>query len=61
MAAGCLIDLLENDLSGTLHRKVRVASRRGVEQSTPSPRREDILDTRRVIYEFKKATGDAEQ
>ena len=57
--AGSKLDLLENDLSGALHRKVSVASRRGVEQSTPSPRREQILDTRRVIYEFKK-TVDAE-
>jgi predicted nucleotidyltransferase len=48
---GGKLDLLENDLSGALHRKVTVASRRGVEHSTPSPWREQILDARRVIYE----------
>ncbi len=48
---GSKLDLLENDLSGAMHRKVRVASRRGVQQSTPSPWREQILETRRVIYE----------
>jgi predicted nucleotidyltransferase len=48
---GSKLDLLENDLSGALHRKVSVASRRGVEQSTPSPWREQILGARRLIYE----------
>jgi hypothetical protein len=48
---GSKLDLLENDLSGALHRKASVASRRGVEQSTPSPWREEILGMRRVIYE----------
>jgi uncharacterized protein len=49
---GCKFDQVENDLSGALHRKVHVASREGVRQSTPSPRRELILGTRRLIYEF---------
>jgi uncharacterized protein len=47
---GSKLDLLENDLSDALHREVRVASRRGVQQSTPSPWREEILGMRRVIY-----------
>ena len=40
---GCKLDQVENDLSGAFHRKVRVALRDGVRQSTPSPRREQIL------------------
>ena len=48
---GCKLDLLENDLSGALHRKVHVASRRGIQDSMLSPRREQILDSARLIYE----------
>lgn len=48
---GCKLDLLENDLSGVMHRKVHVASRRGVRQSSLSPRREQVLDSARLIYE----------
>src|SRR5262249_22258168 len=48
---GCKLDLLENDLSGALHRKIRVASRRGIEHSTPSPWREQTLAAARLIYE----------
>ena len=47
---GCKLDELENDLSGVMHEKVHVASRRGVEQSSPSPWREQILGTRRMIH-----------
>ena len=32
---GCKLDQLENDLSGVMHEKVHVASRRGIEQSSP--------------------------
>jgi predicted nucleotidyltransferase len=48
---GCKLDLLENDLSGALHRKVHVSSRRGIQHSTPSPWREQILDSARLIHE----------
>jgi predicted nucleotidyltransferase len=41
---------LENDLSGVMHRRVQVASRRGIEQSTLSPWREQILNSARTIY-----------
>ena len=48
---GSKLDLLENDLSGSLHRKVFVASRGGIVDSTPSPFREEILNSARLIYE----------
>jgi predicted nucleotidyltransferase len=48
---GCKLDLLENDLSGPMHRKVRVSARGGIKDSMPSPRREQILDSARLIYE----------
>ncbi len=48
---GSKLDLLENDLSGPMHRKVRVSARGGIEDSMPSPRREQILDSARLIYE----------
>jgi len=48
---GCKLDLLENDLSGPMHRKVNVASRAGVIDSTPSPFREELLNSSRLIYE----------
>ena len=50
---GSKLDLVENDLSGALHRKVHVASRRGIQQSSLSPWREQILGTRQVIYESR--------
>jgi predicted nucleotidyltransferase len=34
---GSKLDLLENDLSEVMHREVRVASRGGIRDSTPSP------------------------
>ncbi len=39
---GCKLDQLENDLSGILHRKIHAASRRGIEQSAPAIRRDQI-------------------
>lgn len=48
---GSKLDLLENDLSGSMHRKVRVASRGGIRDSTPSPWREQILASARGVYE----------
>jgi predicted nucleotidyltransferase len=48
---GSKLDLLENDLSGSMHRKIRVASRGGVRDSTPSPWREQILASARLVYE----------
>ncbi len=48
---GSKLDLLENDLAGPMHRKVNVASRGGVKDSMPSPRREQILDASRLIYD----------
>ena len=48
---GSKLDVLENDLSGAMHRKVRVSSRGGIRDSTPSPWREQILDSARLIYE----------
>jgi predicted nucleotidyltransferase len=47
---GCKLDDLENDLSGVMHRKVHVASRGGVRDSTHSPWREQILDSAMLIY-----------
>ena len=40
---GANLDLVENDLSGVMHRKVHVASRRGIEQSSNAARRALIL------------------
>src|SRR3954462_2048042 len=48
---GSKLDLLENDLSGLMHRKVRVSSRGGIRNSTPSPWREQIHGSARLIYE----------
>jgi hypothetical protein len=48
---GCKLDKVENDLSGALHRKAHVAFRRGIEQSSPPPRRELILGSAQRIYE----------
>jgi hypothetical protein len=48
---GSKLDLLENDISGSMHRKVRVVSRGGVRDSTPSPWREQILASARLVYE----------
>ena len=50
-AWGSKLDELENDLSGILRYKIRVASRRGVEQSTLQPRRDRILTQALCIYE----------
>jgi uncharacterized protein len=50
-AWGCKLDQLENDLSGVMHEKVHVASRQGIEQSSPPPRRDHILTTAQRIYE----------
>lgn len=48
---GSKLDLLENDLSGPMHRRVHVSPRGGVKDSTPSPWREQVLDSARLIYE----------
>jgi predicted nucleotidyltransferase len=48
---GSKLDILENDLSGVMHRKVQVASRGGIRDSTHSPWREQILDSAVLIYE----------
>ena len=48
---GSKLDELENDISGVIHEKVHVASRRGIEQSSPPPRRDRILATAQPIYE----------
>ena len=48
---GSKLDLLENDLSGPIHGKVRLASRGGIVDSTPSPFREEILNSALLIYE----------
>ncbi len=46
---GSKLDELENDLSGVLHRKVHVASRRGVEQSANPIRKAQILGSAKKI------------
>ena len=48
---GCKLDELENDPSGAMHQKVHVASRGGIEDSCPPPRRDHILATAQPIYE----------
>jgi len=48
---GCKLDQLENDLSGVMHEKVHVASRQGIEQSSPPPRRDHILASAQRVYE----------
>jgi predicted nucleotidyltransferase len=48
---GSKLDEIENDLSGVMHRKAHVASRRGIEQSSPPPRRDRILSSAQRIYE----------
>ena len=50
---GSKLDELENDLSGIVHFKVHVASRRGIEQSTLQPRRDRILTLAQRIYESR--------
>jgi predicted nucleotidyltransferase len=40
---GSKLDELENDLSGVMHRKVHVASRRGIEQSSDPLRKARIF------------------
>lgn len=50
---GGKLDLLENDLSGSMHRKVHVSSRRGIQHSAGSPLRERILGSARLIYESR--------
>jgi hypothetical protein len=47
---GSKLDRMENDLSGLLHCKVQLSSRRGVESSMPSPWREKLLNSARLIY-----------
>jgi hypothetical protein len=49
---GSKLDVLENDLSGVMHRKVRVDTRGGIRDSTRSPWREQILGSAILIYEF---------
>ena len=46
---GSKLDELENDLSGLLHRKVHVASRRGIEQSSNAVRRVQVLGSAKRI------------
>ena len=48
---GSKFDAVENDLSGVMHYKVHIASRRGIEQSSPPPRRDHILGSAQRIYE----------
>ena len=48
---GAKLDLLENDLAGQTHQKVKLAARQGVIDSTPSPFREAIVNSARLIYE----------
>ena len=48
---GSKLDEIENDLSGLMHHKVHVASRRGIEQSSAPPRRDHILTTAQRVYE----------
>ena len=48
---GSKLELLENDLSGIMHRKGRVSSRGGIRDSTHSPWSEQILNSARSIYE----------
>jgi uncharacterized protein len=46
---GSKLDDLENDLSGVLHRKVHVASRRGIERSANPIRKAQILGSAKKI------------
>jgi predicted nucleotidyltransferase len=48
---GSKLDVLENDLSGVMHRRAHVALRGGIRDSTLSPWREQILDPAVLIYE----------
>jgi uncharacterized protein len=50
---GSKLDAVENDLSGVMHYKVHVASRRGIEQSSSPPRRDRILGSAKRIYESR--------
>jgi len=46
---GSKLDELENDLSGVMHRKVHVTSRRGIEQSSNAVRRVQVLGSAKRI------------
>jgi len=46
---GSKLDELENDLSGVMHRKVHVASRRGIEQSSNPMRKAEIFGSAKRI------------
>ena len=48
---GSKLDAVENDLSGVMHYKVHVASRRGIEQSSSPLRRDRILGSAHRVYE----------
>ena len=48
---GSKLDEIENDLSGVMHTKTHVASRRGIERSSPQPRRDRILGSAKRVYE----------
>jgi predicted nucleotidyltransferase len=48
---GSKLDELENDLSGALHRPAPVATRQGIEQSSPPGRRDLLLGSAQRIYE----------
>jgi hypothetical protein len=48
---GSKLDELENDIAGAVHRKVHVASRRGVEESSLPPWRDHVLQSALRIYE----------
>ena len=49
---GSKLDAVENDLSGLMHDKVHVASRRGIEQSSPPPRRDHILGSAALVFKL---------
>ena len=44
-------DVLENDFSGAMHRKVIVSSKRGMEDSANPFERERILREARIVYD----------
>jgi hypothetical protein len=46
---GSKLDELENDLSGVMHRKVHVASRRGIEQSSNAIRKAQVFGSAKRI------------
>jgi uncharacterized protein len=49
---GSKLDEIENDLEGVMHRKVHVASRRGIEQSSAPLRRDHILHSADLILKL---------